>query len=441
MIRRLRRNPLVRDLIALGQPVALYWSTVLIALLAFTGAVVFVKPNFQTEDISVLGAVWLATLVGVVVGQLCSVLRIRSALFLTIDFIAFWTGIYIAIQIEAILGGGELIGVILAMMALLGPMMASGGFWSLRVNRGILAAWAPALLFTGSIILITENQPGGISEWREGAKYAIWSAGTLAILSLAIVLQLVYMAARERHRVYRWRTADNAPEHVEGKPDPWRPFAGLGTLLMLGLLVVVLTGTSALVAPYLWRTTTDKDGDGTSQNLDDEDPAEPQESPSSGGPGLPNMQQVQRLVKQGVQVGCALLTMVVLALAGLIVFGLPARRQVLLTHLRDPMWPVPPSRRARLHWRLAEIALGDAGVHRRPGDSAKDVALRAAEQYPGVNLEALVTAAEIADRVMYGYALDAGDADTIRRAAEMTYQAVWDNLGEVERFRATYRLL
>ena len=94
-----------------------------------------------------------------------------------------------------------------------------------------------------------------------------------------------------------------------------------------------------------------------------------------------------------------------------------------------------------MHWRLAEVALGDAGIHRKPGDSAKDVALRAVERYPDVNLDALVTAAEIADRVLYGYALDAGDADTIRRAAEMTYQAVWDNLGEAERLKATYRLL
>ena len=440
MIARLRQNPLMRDLLALGQPVALYWGTVLIALLAFTGAVVFVKPNFDPEDLSVVGAIWLATLVGVTIGQLASVLRIRSGLFLIADFIAFWVGLYAAFQLEQLLGGNQLIGVILAMMALLAPMMASGGFWSLRVNRGILAAWAPAILFTGSIILITENQ-GGIAEWRDGAKYAIWSAGTLAILALAIVLQLIYMAARERHRLYRWRTAPNAPEHVDGKPDPWRPFAGIGTMVMLGLLVVFLTASSALVAPYLWRTTTSEDGDTPSQNFDDPDePIDPDPS-TGGGPSVPNMQQVQRYVKQGVQMGCALLTMLVLAIAGLIVFGLPARRQVLLTHLRDPMWPVPPSRRARLHWRLAEIALGDAGVHRRPGDSAKDVALRAAERCPDVNLEALVTAAEIADRVIYGYALDAGDADTIRRAAEMTYQAMWDNLGELERLRATYRLL
>ena len=139
------------------------------------------------------------------------------------------------------------------------------------------------------------------------------------------------------------------------------------------------------------------------------------------------MPQVGKYVRQGAQMGCALLTMLILAIAGLMVFGPPTRRQLLLSHLREPMWPVPPSRRARLHWRLAELALADAGIHRKPGDSARDVALRAVDRYPGVNLEALVSAAEIADRVAYVEDLSflvRGDVETVPQAA---FRWVLDN--------------
>ncbi|MEZ4320052.1 MAG: DUF4129 domain-containing protein [Myxococcota bacterium] len=435
----IRNHWMVRELLALAQPVLLYWLTVVLGLVVLSVAVVLTNTPLESRDIIVLAMFWVASLGGVAFGQVASVSRVRSGLFLPALFVAFWVAVYIIASYEKVLNGilGEVVVVVLGVGAMLGCIMASGGFWSLRVNRGLAAAWAPAILFTGGIIMITEDS-GRVAAWHQGAKYAIWSAGTISILALAIVLQLTFMAARERHRLHRWRSAPQAPELVEERSDPFRPFAGLGTLVMLGLLVVALTGASAVVAPYLWRTGKGDDGDnGHTMDDPDDDPAD---DPVDGN-GAPDLRRVGKYVQQGAQMGCALLTMLVLALAGLVVFGPPTRRQFLLSHLRDPMWPVPPSRRARLHWRLAEIALGDAGIHRKPGDSSRDVALRAVARYPDVNLEALVSAAEIADRVMYGYALDAGDADTIRRAAEMTYQAVWDNLGEAERLKATYRLL
>ncbi|MCB9673702.1 MAG: DUF4129 domain-containing protein [Alphaproteobacteria bacterium] len=435
----IRNSAIVRELVALSRPVLLYWLTCVLGLVVFSAALLMTKDSWDEKAVIVIGTIWGSTALGVLLGQVASVTRIRSGIFLPAMFFAFWFAVYVIATAEPMLNGmfGEGPVIVLFLGSMLGSMMASGGFWSLRVNRGLVAAWAPAILFTGGILIFTENS-GRVEAWHEGAKYAIWSAGTVSILALAIVLQLLFMGGRERHRVHRWLTAPQAPEHAEQRSDPFRPFAGLGTLLMLGVLVVALTGSSAIVAPYLWRTGPPDDDGNPSHGVDpDDDPAQP----NTGGGGGPNLQKVMKYVQQGAQMGCALLTMLILAVAGLIVFGPPTRRQLLLSHLRDPMWPVPPSRRARLHWRLAEIALGDAGIYRKPGDSARDVALRAVERYPDVNLEALVTAAEIADRVMYGYALDAGDADTIRRAAEMTYQAVWDNLGEAERLKATYRLL
>jgi len=434
------RSLIARELIALAKPIALYWLTNLLALVVFTGAVFTTQNQMDEGDLVAIGAVWASMLLGVLVGQVASITRLRSGIFLPGLFCVFWGAVFAILQAEALFKGiiGDIGFALLGMGMMLGSFAASGGFWSLRVNRGLVAAWVPAILFTGAIIMITENS-GEIAAWHEGAKYAIWSVGTIAILGLAVVLQILFMVARESHRVHRWRTAPQAPEPVEQRPDPFRPFAGLGSLVMLGLLVVALTGASAVVAPYLWRTGPPDGENGGGQQIEGDPQEQPEPSSGSGMGG--GLQKVAKYVKQGVQMGCALLTMLVLAIAALVVFGPPTRRQVLLTHLRDPLWPVPPSRRARLHWRLAEVALGDAGIHRKPGDSARDVALRGVAEFPNINLEALVTAAEIADRVMYGYALDAGDADTIRRAAEMTYQAVWENLGEVARLKATYRLL
>lgn len=431
----MRNHPWVREILAVGQPMALYGAGVALAMATFTATILLTQEEVDLQDYVILSAMWVCCVVGVLGGQLVSISRLRSGFVLPSLFVAFWLGIgFIANyedQVQSLLGR-EAAGAVFISLILF-PIVASGGFWSLRVNRGLAAAWAPSMLFIVSILVWSEEQ-GRDELWHQGSKHAIWSAGTVAVLALAVAMQIVFMVARERHRLHRWRTSALAPELVDERPDPLRPFSGLGTLLLLSMLVLALTGGSAVVAPYLWRTGPGDDPeDGPIDPSDD--PRDSWQAPQLSPP------EIIRHVRQGAGVTCSLITLLVLALAALLVFGPPTRRQLLLSHLRDPMWPVPPSRRARLHWRLAEIALGDAGILRQPGEAARDVAARGVAALPGLHLEALVTAAEIADRVAYGYALEASDADTIRRAAEMTYQAVWDSMGEVDRIKATYRLL
>lgn len=434
----IRGTPWFRELAAVGWPIALYWVGLVLSLLVFSSSVVITQDTgIEAKDLWVLSAIWFGSMAGAGVGQLVSITRLRSSLFLPLTGVVFFVTVYVLAVYEKALEAviGEVAMIMLIMTGLLGSIMASGGFWSLRVNRGLLAFWGPTLLAVGGILIVSQHY-GYDDEWHAGNKHAIWSFGTVSILVLAVALQVVFMAARERHRLHRWMTAPQAAELVQQRPDPIRPFAGLGTWIAMAALVLALTFSSAIVAPYLWRT---GPGDGSNQQIDPD--GEPDDGSGAGMPDLTLLQQVMQKMQQLMSMMCTLLTMLVLALAALVIFGPPTRRQLLLAHLRSPMWPVTPSRRADLHWRLAEIAMGDAGVPRLPGETALEAAQRTVALYPDVNLEALTTAAEIADRVAYGYTLDANDADTIGRAAEMTYQAVWDTLDELGRIRNTYRWL
>lgn len=429
-----RRQRLWQELKALGLPVILYDVSVLVSLGLFAMAIVIDGPSGATSKVMLLGSVTLGTLTGLAVGQFLSVTRLRSTLFHLLDFLAFVGIVYVGTWIGPMMGE---VGAVVFVTAMIGAIVANGAFLSLRTNRSMVAVWAPMMLATVSILIITEAS-GDDRAWHQGDKFAIWNGLTIGILVLTITLQLAFLAAREQHRVHRWRTAPVATEVLGHRRDPIRPLRGCGTVALLAFLVGFLTFSSAVVAPYLWRTAPpDEDGVIETQGFDEGE----QEAEKDDGGGFGGLPQVQEAVKQGVQATCALLTLVVLGILGLFVFGLPLRRQVLLTHLRNPMWPVPPSRRAHLHWRLAEIALGDAGIHRSPHETALDVAKRGVAAFPDLHLEALETAGQIADRVAYGYALEPSDPDMLGRAAEMTYQAVWESLSEWERIKATYRML
>jgi hypothetical protein len=135
-----------------------------------------------------------------------------------------------------------------------------------------------------------------------------------------------------------------------------------------------------------------------------------------------------------------LVLMVLLTLLGLVVFGPPVRRTVWLSLLRRPLGDPSPSDRVRHAWRVTEIALGDLGVERLPGDSATMLARRALPMLPkGLNTEPILETAEIADRAAFGVGLDPLDESRARRNAEMAYQAVWDTLSEWAKVAAIYR--
>ncbi|MFK7926903.1 MAG: DUF4129 domain-containing protein [Myxococcota bacterium] len=398
----------------------------------------------------VLGA---STFGGIGVGQVAALLRLRTWT-LGLGCALLW-GLGIAL-IEPLSGLGEDAAVALGMMFVLTPFFALAGLWSLRVHMGLLATWGPLVYLTGCIIVISEEFTGSSSQWFSGSKWAIWDLFSLPVLLLGTLFLIVFLVARERHRVQLWRFAKAGPDLPESSFEKTRSRSlGCGTLLALLALTLVLGGGAALTAPYLWRSAdSEETGDPSGTMTEPSEPPPPPE-PSSGcnqdppeepptepEPTETPTEQVVEAVKQA---GFSLMTLILvllMAAIGLLIFIPPMRRNMLLRHLRKPLWPVPPTRQVLLAWRVVEIALADIGVRRRPGDSAEALANRAiAELPPDIDHTALVRCAQLADRVLFGLGVDPTDPDEARRTAEMTYQAIWEVLGEGSRLRAVYRFV
>lgn len=434
------------DVKALALPLGGYWASVVLGLGLFTGCVVlFSKADDPGVTAGLIGGFWLGTFGGLLAGQLMALLRLRSVWVLG-GALALWAALAFAMASSAVAAtqldalAPAWIALLIALFIL--PMFLATGHWSLSTHTGMLATFGPLMWFTAAI-LVTANNTGGADAWFAGDKWAIWSVFTVPILGAGVVLVLVYLAGRELHRLHAWRFSPLGPDLPEGATTTvGLRSAGCGSLVVLLILAIPLTVGTALVAPYFFRSHESdegrpRDGGGVSG----QDPADQQPSPTTPTDGTQQVQQLQQAASEAARALITLLMLLLFALLAILVFGLPLRRMLLLQYLRTPFWPVAPSRRVAQHWRLVEIALADADLHRQPGDSATALARRANAEVPLLDPESLQRAAEVADRVAYGLGIAHDDVMVARRAAEMTYQSVWDDLSEWARWKAMYRLL
>lgn len=83
-----------------------------------------------------------------------------------------------------------------------------------------------------------------------------------------------------------------------------------------------------------------------------------------------------------------------------------------------PVWPFSPLGRIRSSWRLVEVALGDLGAPARPNE-----------------------AADIRDRVSYGWGIGRQDVVLMQRVAVWVYRIVWDRQTDWAQIKAMYRSL
>jgi hypothetical protein len=153
----------------------------------------------------------------------------------------------------------------------------------------------------------------------------------------------------------------------------------------------------------------------------------------------------EKAVEAGKQAGgavCISLTTILLAILGLLIGYRPIKRLLVVRHLKEPFWAVSPTRRVDQGWRLVEIALGDAGVHPRPGEDAAGLARRAAPvlaTLSPVEVHGLEDAAEVADRVRFGLGVGADDLDVMQRFSAWAIDTVWERLSDGEQIRCMYR--
>jgi hypothetical protein len=437
------------DLRALAVPVVAYWTITLVSVGIFALAVM-VSIGPTPEALIALAILLGAAAFGVAFGQVCGLLRLRM-----------W-----AVVLAGTLAGAALFGMTVATSAVpaiagvLGivffffPFCSVSGWLALQPNGAICATFTPLMFLTGAIIFVAERT-GSVAYWFAGQKWAIWDVFSLPILFLAVAMVLGFLASREVHRLHHWQNAD-APELVRTRRTGSR-LAGLvrgaGSVVVIGMLTVALTVGSALLAPYLWRTGPREGGEGEPTEQPEPQPGEPQPQPRprpgrgqesqpiERGPGSPmSPEEMERAARNaGVSV-LFLLLFALLALLSILVFGPPIRRTLLLTHLRRPLWPVPPSRHVALSWWLVEIALADLEVELAPGDVPATLARKAVAKLPtGLVVEPIEEVAAVADRVAFGLGIAPDDTMRARRQAEMAYEAIWSQLSELQKVRAIYR--
>ncbi|MEQ1501415.1 MAG: hypothetical protein ABMB14_04250 [Myxococcota bacterium] len=504
------------DARALAWPILTYWGTLGVAMALFC-AVVLVFEGVTADTTYVLTAMATATIGGIAFGQGCAVLRIRTWLVVGAGGAVYAALFGAAMYVTTITAMPLLVGAV-ALVWFLFPFFAVSGLLSLRTSMlQVFALFAPLVWFTASILYVAENVTGGAGRWFAGDKWAVWDVLTAPILLVAIGLSVAYLAGRERHRVHRWSTAAVAPEgasirRIRGSAIG-ASASGCGTLASVGVLVLVATVATGLLAPSLGQSDPDDDGhrrespadprpgerdtdgDGVPDRQERRDHTDPDEAdtdhdglgdgaeklkgsdprdPDTDGDGLrdgdegpngtsptdadtdhdgvadPDDPQTVRpplptepLEQAARHVGLSLLFLLLLVLLSLVVilvFGPPFRRSAVLGWLRRPWLPHPPTDRVAHAWRLCEVALGDLGVEQLPGDTARTLVARALPRLPaGIDTQALVECAEIADRVKYGLGIDPVDEMRARRGAEMAYQGVWEALGEWDKVRAVYR--
>lgn len=420
-------------------PVSLYWIAVIYSFSCFAG-VILVTEGPGGENLVFLAAFGLCTALGVALGQLFAFLRVRTWLLLTGGAVC-WTVFFTIAAAGSMATGGNPVVIFLVVMLFILPIAMTGGLWSLETHRALWSTWLPLLYGVGAVIAWTENT-GRVSHWFAGQKWAIWDFVSFGILAFDLLLVLAYLLTRETHRLALWKRGPMAPlQPILQETGATRPRITLGGCAILLVLTGVIALSTALVAPYLWRTAP---GDRES----------PADGPTGNEPPPPEVDSefmkrlgevLEKMAEAAQDAGgvvCGGLT--ALFLLTLLVMGLwrPLKRLMLVRHLRDPFWAESPTTRIEQGWRLVEIALADVGIHPRPGEDAAGLARRAAPvlaELSPVEVHGLEDAAAVADRVRFGLGVTESDARVMERFARWVHDTVWERLGDWAQLRAMYR--
>lgn len=429
-------------------PVITYWVWVLFAYASFCVAI-FADEGLKDAHILVIFG--LGVVASVAVGQVAAFLRVRTWIMLSLGA-ASWTFFFVFL----LSGGAELMSndVVAAVMTsifFLGPVAWTGGLWSLETNRALWSAWLPLVFTVGAVIAWAEDH-GALATWESGNKAGIWDLASLAFFVPSVGLLLLYLVSRETHRLAMWKrgpTAPLLPSRQERGVS--RPRVTLLGLVLLAGLAIVIAGATALIAPYLWRTGP-SDHDGHASEVQERNQADARGRESGDGNPLDGV-EIPEGAKQVIQKAgeaakkasgtiCSVLSILIIATIGALLAYRPLKRLVVVRHLRDPLWEVPPSHRIEQCWRMVEIALGDAGVDPRPGEDAAGLARRAApvlKKLSPVEVHGLEEVAEVADRVRFGLGVGPDDVAVVERFSKWVLDTVWERLDDKAQMAAMYR--
>ncbi|MBM4368359.1 MAG: hypothetical protein FJ102_19250 [Deltaproteobacteria bacterium] len=423
-------------------PIVTYWLWLGFSFAVFAASVL-VTDGVGTDNLVALGIFIGVTSGAVAAGQLLAFLRVRTWLLILGGAICW--AVYFGVFVGMAVGGAmpEPLIVLSVAVLLIGPVAITGGLWSLETHRALWSAWLPMVYTVAGMLIWMEDQ-GTVDAWKTGDKLAVWDLVGLAMFVPSVGLFLLFLVTRETHRLATWRRGPMAPlRPTMEERGVSRPRLTLLGFIALGLLTLFVSGASALVAPFLWRTGPDEGSGGGGQPSSEPQP--PPDLPDMPGIDPRVMEMVQKMVEAAQQAAgsvCTMLAIGLLALLGALIAYRPLKRLLVVRHLKDPYWTVSPTQRIEQGWRLVEIALGDAGVFPVPGEDAASLARRAAPvlaRLSPVEVHGFDDVAEVADRVRFGLGVSPGDVETVERFSRWVMDTVWERLDDKTQVASMYR--
>lgn len=396
-----------------------YW------LLLVSGYVVLLGTAFRfwgadAELLLLLPVLVGASTLGVALGNLLALLRLRAWVVQSTVWFAVATSCTVAIA-----AGPQLAGGVIAFLT-----SVSCGHAAMQRRSLLATLWVPAVCWVGAMITVID-QHGGVRRWETGAKDGVWDPTALALLGVLVALYFGFLAGQARYHNAVWSvggtdTPAEVTRHHRGDALRLTRRGGLA----LVLLALVATTATAKVAPYLWRTG-HTDGHRTGRGASDPD-AESRPVPGSEPEGQvrgrprPDAHVLRDALgraarKAGEQARG------VLPFVPLFLLNRPVRRWWRLRRMLRGGRADEPTKRALRRWDYVTVALRDVGIRVLPGDTADELVAKVNAQREAKGLgpipELEAAAAEV-DRVRFGLGIPAGTVDALEAHAVKAYEAV-----------------
>lgn len=366
-------------------------------------------------------------MVGVLLGQFLAIVRLRALPVFILTAVCVTVAGWMISLVDPP-GGDEYFSISFVFFCFAFPC----GLLSLMHRWEIFASFWPAVGWIGGVFVIL-NEEGRVHVWEE-SKVSAWLPVPLAFLGFFLVLWLFYLAAKQAMRIELWQALSGAAARRIAKKGVRKkgavgalPRKNMVPILILAALLFALT---AVLAPYLWRTGKgDRDGHGGAPDTTEQ--RSPSKKPKLDGEAIVRqLQKVANAAKEALPHLWPLLLLILLYR--------PAKRALLLTHLKAPIVPTPPSERIDNLWEYVRIAAEDAGVVPSASDSVEQLVSRIPSARAS---EALAKSAEIYVRTRYGFTVQPGDAIAMRLHATEAADALRKDLGAWTRIKNWWRPL
>lgn len=385
---------------ALGDAFRLAWRPALAyGVFSTLGVLILVLTEAWLDYDREFGGLCLGAVVGVcsmLAGQAVALLRLRAFPVFVI------TGICVALLVWILDSSHVHVDAWIGFPILFFSIAFPCGILSMMHRYELFASFYPALGYIGSVFVVL-NKEHRVDVWEQ-SKIKAWLPMPLLFLGLFLLFWLVYLGAKQALRVELWQALSGAAERRIKKAQKKNrvDIVPKKNLIPLLVVAVMLFAGVAALSPYLWRT--GKGDHGTTETSEHHTP----DGPKIDADGL--MQQLQQLMNAAKNTLPKLWPLLLLLL-----FYRPAKRALLLTHLKSPIVPTPPSERIDNLWEYVRIAAEDAGVVPASSDSIEAIVRRV--EAMGRASPALYKAAEIYARTRYGFVVQPGDAHAMKPIA------------------------